>query len=210
MRYKKILTATALSAALVLTACNADAPEAKDDENANTANVTETAAENQPVKDNDAATDPAVEDDHGDMAHDASGEVPEGLKEAENPAYPVGTDIVSSADHMKGMEGAKGTVVGAYHSYVYEVSYRSTIDNAPVKNHKWVVHEEIEGAGDAPYQAGDEVTLTAKHMEGMEGAKATVDAVEESDVYMVDLTMPDGSTMRNHKWVTESELQKKE
>ncbi|MBR3217674.1 MAG: YdhK family protein, partial [Exiguobacterium sp.] len=54
---------------------------------------------------------------------------------------------------------------------------------------------------------GDEVVLAADHMEGMDGAEATIDTAEETTVYMVDYTTEDGEEVTNHKWVTESELE---
>lgn len=44
-------------------------------------------------------------------------------------------------------------------------------------------------------------------MNGMKGAKAEIDSVEKSTVYMVDYTpTTGGEVVENHKWVTESEL----
>jgi hypothetical protein len=44
-------------------------------------------------------------------------------------------------------------------------------------------------------------------MNGMEGAKAVIDSAEPTTVYMVDfLSKTDGQAVKNHKWVTESEL----
>ena len=44
-----------------------------------------------------------------------------------------------------------------------------------------------------------------EHMEGMQGAKATIASSTEETVYMVDYES-DGMTMTYHKWVVESEL----
>lgn len=142
---------------------------------------------------------------HAEMNHSGSGEVPEGLKEAENPTYPVGSQAIIHADHMPGMNGAKATIVGAYDTTVYTVSY-TTPKGEKVENHKWVIHEEIEEAGDEPFKPGDQVTLNADHMEGMDGATATIDSAEKTTVYMVDYISTDGEKVTNHKWVTESEL----
>ena len=76
----------------------------------------------------------------------------------------------------------------------------------PVTDHKWVVQEEIEDAGDARLADGTEVTLLAEHMEGMEGVKATIASSTDETVYMVDYET-DGMKMTNHKWVVESEIQ---
>lgn len=145
--------------------------------------------------------------DHSKMNHSEAGEVPEGLKEAENPTYKVGSQAVLETDHMKGMKGATATIVGAYDTEVYTVSYTPTTGGDRVENHKWVIHEEIENAGDSLFKQGEEVVLNADHMEGMEGATAIIDSVEETTVYMVDYTpTTGGEEVKNHKWVTESEL----
>ncbi|WP_286231581.1 YdhK family protein [Neobacillus mesonae] len=141
------------------------------------------------------------------MDHSGSGEVPEGLAMAENPSYPVGSKVIIHADHMPGMEGAEATVSGAFDTTVYSVTYTPTTGGKPVKNHKWVVHEEIKNAGDKPYKSGEEVVLNAEHMKGMKGAKATIDTAEQTTVYMVDYTdTKTGEKITKHMWVTESEL----
>lgn len=141
------------------------------------------------------------------MHHSSSGDVPEGLQEAENPTYEVGSKAIMSADHMKGMDGAEATIAGAYDTKAYAITYTRTDTGEEVKNHKWIIQEEIEGAGEAPYEAGDEVTVKADHMEGMDGATAVIDSALDTTVYMVDYTSTtDGQEVKNHKWVTESEL----
>ncbi|UKJ83959.1 YdhK family protein (plasmid) [Priestia megaterium] len=148
--------------------------------------------------------------DHSEMNHSTSGEVPEGLQEAKNPKYEVGSQAVINADHMEGMDGAKATIVGAYDTTVYTVSYTPTTGGEKVTNHKWVIQEELKDADGKTFKAGDEVTLEADHMEGMKGAKATIDSAEKTTVYMVDYTpTTGGEKVKNHKWVTESELSAK-
>lgn len=143
----------------------------------------------------------------GDMVHDDSGEIPEGLIEAEDPVYRVGDSAIMQVGHMDGMEGAEATIVGAFDTTAYEVSYDPTNGDARVENHQWVIHEEIMDAGENPFSVGDEVMLDAEHMEGMSGATATIDAVETTTVYMVTYTdAVTGETIENHKWVTEQEL----
>ncbi|OMF75972.1 YdhK family protein [Paenibacillus glucanolyticus] len=144
--------------------------------------------------------------DHGSMNHSGSGEVPEGLKEAENPTYPVGTQAIIESDHMPGMKGAKATMVGAYDTTVYTISYTPTNGGPEVKNHKWVIQEELKDAGKEPLQPDTEVVVNAGHMEGMEGAIAVIDSAQQTTVYMVDFTSTTGEEVKNHKWVTESEL----
>ncbi|HZG73701.1 MAG TPA: YdhK family protein [Chondromyces sp.] len=145
--------------------------------------------------------------DHSEMNHSSTGEVPEGLKEAENPTYEVGSQAMLETDHMKGMKGAEATIVGAYDTVAYVVSYTPTTGGERVENHKWVIHEEVKGAGEEKLAPGTEVTLAADHMEGMKGASAVIESAEETTVYMVDYTpTTGGEEVKNHKWVTENEL----
>jgi hypothetical protein len=143
----------------------------------------------------------------GDMVHDDSGVIPEGLMEAENPTYKVGDSVIMQAGHMEGMEGAEATIIGAFDTVAYEVSYDPTNGDPRVENHQWVIQEEIMDAGTDPLGVGSEVMLEAEHTEGMSGATATIDAAETTTVYMVDyIDTVTGETIKNHKWVTESEL----
>ena len=67
--------------------------------------------------------------------------------------------------------------------------------------------EEIAESTESAVEPGEEVTLEARHMEGMEGATATIDDAVTSTVYMVDYQPTDGGeVVRNHKWLTEEEL----
>lgn len=144
---------------------------------------------------------------HANMEHSGSGELPEGLKNEENPTYKVGSKAIITEDHMPGMDGAEATIVGAYDTVVYSLSYDPTNGGQRVENHKWVIHEELKDAGDQPLKAGDEAIIHTDHMEGMKGAKAVIDTAEQTTVYMVDFTPTDGSEkVTNHQWVTESEL----
>ncbi len=65
--------------------------------------------------------------------------------------------------------------------------------------------EGIEKAADPKFDVGDTVVLSADHMPGMKGAKATIDSSTDETVYMVDVKT-DEMEMTNHKWVTESEM----
>ncbi|MBD3919100.1 DUF1541 domain-containing protein [Paenibacillus sp. PR3] len=142
-----------------------------------------------------------------DMEHSSSDKLPAGLKEANNPKFKVGSQAVILDDHMPGMKGATATISGAFDTTVYTVSYVPTTGGEKVTNHKWVIQEEIMNAGEKPFDKGEEVTLMADHMEGMNGAKATIDTAEQTTVYMVDYTpTTGGEPVKNHKWVTESEL----
>lgn len=144
--------------------------------------------------------------EHSNMDMSGSGEVPENLKVAENPTFEVGSQAIIETDHMEGMKGAEATIVGAYDTTVYTVSYTPTTGGERVENHKWVIHEELGEPQSAPLEPGTEVVLTAEHMEGMEGATAEIDSAEETTVYMVNYTSTSGDKVTNHKWVTESEL----
>ncbi|WNQ13201.1 YdhK family protein [Paenibacillus aurantius] len=145
--------------------------------------------------------------EHSGMNHSGPAEVPAGLKAAQNPKYKVGSQAVIQADHMPGMKGATATIAGAYETVVYAVSYTPTNGGQPVKNHKWVIQQELKEAGDGALKPGAQVTLEADHMPGMKGAKGTIDSAESTTVYMVDYTPTTGGTpVKNHKWVTESEL----
>lgn len=147
--------------------------------------------------------------DHSSMNHTDMQEskLPAGMKEAVKPAYPKGEKVRINADHMAGMKGAEGTVAGAYDTTVYTVSYQPEDGGQPVKNHKWVIHEEIKNAGKKPFKKGEEVTLNADHMPGMMGAKATIDSATPTTVYMVNYTdQKTGKKVTNHKWVTQDEL----
>ncbi len=145
--------------------------------------------------------------DHSNMDKSGSDEVPEGLKEAENPTFEVGSKAIIELDHMKGMKGAEATIVGAYETTAYTITYTPKDGGEKVENHKWVIQEEIKDAGDETLKPGTEVTVEAAHMEGMDGTTAEIDSAEATTVYMVDYTpTTGGEEVKNHKWVTESEL----
>lgn len=209
---KEKLGAVLLSSALLLGACGT-AEDNGQSESTEPTTTTEETTDTETTQDTNEAEEKedSNEGGHGDMVHDESGEVPEGMKEAENPAYPVGSEVIIENDHMPGMKGAKGTVVGVFDTTAYEVTYDDTETGETVANHKWVVHEELENAQDEPYQAGDEVVLEASHMPGMKGATATVDSAEKTNMYMVTYTDTEtGEKIENHKWMSEDELSQAE
>ncbi|MFD2330112.1 DUF1541 domain-containing protein [Cohnella sp. GCM10020058] len=158
--------------------------------------------------DNTQASDSMGHSNMGqEMNHNGSSEVPAGLKEAANPKFPVGSQVIINADHMPGMNGATATIVGAFDTTVYAVSYKPTNDGPEVTNHKWVIHEELKDPGSSPLAKGSKVTLEADHMEGMKGAEATIDSAEQTTVYMLDyMPTTGGEPVKNHMWVVESEL----
>ncbi|PAF17265.1 YdhK family protein [Terribacillus saccharophilus] len=146
-------------------------------------------------------------DDTEHMQHDESGKLPEGLKEADDPEYPLGSKAIIQADHMEGMKGAEATIVGAYDTYAYEVTYTPTNGGKHVDHHRWVIQEELKEPDEHPLEPGIEATLKADHMEGMKGSTAIVEKVEDTTVYMVDYTSTaTGEEVKNHKWLTEEEL----
>lgn len=130
------------------------------------------------------------------------------LTKAESPKYEVGTKVIINTDHMEGMDGAEGTVSGVYDTTIYSVNYKSS-DGEEVKNHKWVIKEELEDSKRKDYVVGDEVILKNGHMSGMggEGMKAQIVEVVQGPVYMVDYKPTNGEKeVKNHQWVVESEL----
>ena len=142
---------------------------------------------------------------HEDMDHAGSPEVPDGLQHAEDPKYEVGSKAIITEGHMEGMKGAEATIVGAYDTNAYTVTFTPADGGEKVTSHKWVIQEEIEDAGEKLLEPGTKVTMDADHMKGMEGAEAVIEHGEKTTVYMVDFTA-DGEEVNNHKWVTESEL----
>ena len=145
-----------------------------------------------------------------EMNHSGSGEVPEELKISDNPTYKVGSQAILETDHMEGMQGAEATIVGAFDTVAYAISYTPTTGGERVTNHKWVIQEEIMDVGDKTLEAGTEVTIEADHMEGMDGATAEIDSSEQTTVYMIDYTPTSGGEkVINHKWVIERELSAK-
>lgn len=120
------------------------------------------------------------------MNHAESSDIPEGLKEANNPTYEVGSNAIITANHMKGVDGAEATIKGAYQTTAYVISYTPTSGGEKVDNHKWVIQEEIEEAGGGNLEEGMEVTITASHMEGTNGAKAIIESKNSTTVYLVD------------------------
>ncbi|URT68891.1 YdhK family protein [Cytobacillus firmus] len=192
---KSILFVLLTALLLLLGACsNANEENTENNESNETENTEETQGNMEGM-------------DHSNMDMSGSGEVPEGLEEAASPTHEVGSKAIIESDHMPGMKGAEATIAGAYNTTVYTISYTPTTGGERVEDHKWVIHEELEGAGDEPLEPGEEVTVNADHMEGMDGAAAEIDSAEQTTVYMVDFTTTtDGKEVKNHKWVTESEL----
>lgn len=80
---------------------------------------------------------------HEEMNHSSSAEVPEGLKEAENPAFKIGSQAIIRDGHMEGMKGAKAVIESAEQTTVYMIDYTPTNGGEKVTNHKWVTESEL-------------------------------------------------------------------
>ena len=66
---------------------------------------------------------------------------------------------------------------------------------------------DIEKAASPKYPVGTEVTLTADHMEGMDGAKATIVGAFDTYTYAVNFTpTTGGEPVEDHKWVVQEEI----
>lgn len=128
---------------------------------------------------------------------------------AKNPLYPVDAEVILAADHMPGMNVAIARISGAFDTTLYSITYTRSDTGEVIKDHKWVIHEEIAGYGVLPYNVGDTVTLLPGHISGMggEGVQAQVTEVVPGVAYMVDFTPTYGSDpVVNHQWVSEAEL----
>ena len=189
-----LVIAGALTTGLLLSGCSSTSEESTSSTTSETSAATSAADHGE-----------TTSDSHHDMDHPADGgPVPANMVEAENPTYPVGTEVKLTADHMAGMDGEIATIVGAYDTYTYSVSFVPTTGGPEITDHRWVVQEELKDAGNDRLADGTEVTITANHMTGMDGAAATIDYSTDETVYVVDYEA-DGMLMTNHKWVTESE-----
>lgn len=101
------------------------------------------------------------------------------------------------------------------------VGCASESDDAPAEHADHAVHSEhehpadggpapagIAEATDPTYPVGTEVTLTADHMPGMDGATATISGAFDTTAYAVSYTPTDGGDpVTNHKWVVQEELE---
>lgn len=208
---KKLFVIFGITTALVLAGCddtNKPVTTTPANETNNTAINDQAAVVNDAVNDkvnntvNNAAND-------ANMDHSSSGELPSNLKKADNPKYPVGSKATIKTDHMAGMNGAEATIVGAFDTVAYAVTYTPTTGGDKVEDHKWIIHEEIVDAKDSAYKKGDKVMTSADHMNGMANAEVTIDSVKPTTVYMVDYKdTKTGEPVNNHQWVTEDELSK--
>jgi len=204
-----LLTVGAVSSALVLSGCTVD--EDSDQSSEDTTSATTTASQRSSssetsVSESSGPSDSQDNDVHQGMNHSMDGGgAPEGITIDAHPTYPVGRAVTLTADHMKGMKGAKATIAGAFSTYTYEVDYTPTDGGKPVKNHKWVVQQEIQDAGTQRIPNGTKVTVEADHMKGMKGAAGKIVSSTDQTVYMVNYEA-DGMKVTNHKWVVEDEI----
>ncbi|MGK4188302.1 YdhK family protein [Rothia koreensis] len=167
-----------------------------------------TACSSANTDDSSSASPSASASSSGNMdgMHDMDGgPAPAGLASAENPRFPVGSHVILTADHMSGMKDAEAEITGAFATNTYAVDYQPTDGGSMVKDHKWVVQQELQDAGSERLPDGTPVTIEADHMKGMAGAKGNIASSTDQTVYMVTYTS-DGMTMTNHKWVVEDEL----
>ncbi|MCF1686064.1 YdhK family protein [Tetragenococcus halophilus] len=142
---------------------------------------------------------------HMHMQHVESGDLPENIKEVENPKYPVGTTVELLTDHMSDILHAKAIVDGVYDTTVYSVTYSDTNTNDQIADHKWVVDGEVIYNGSV--DVDDQVTILDKLMDGMQGATATIERITTEPVYMIDYYSSDhGRWVKNHQWIVESAL----
>ncbi|HWL26375.1 MAG TPA: DUF1541 domain-containing protein [Ureibacillus sp.] len=134
-------------------------------------------------------------------------EIPEGIKEAENPKFKVGDQVIINAEHEEDMKGSQGEILGAYDTIVYSVSFTPTTGDYREENHKWVVQEELQGLDEEMLAPGSEVIIDTDQEEGMQGAEGEIDTAEKTIVYMVQYVDADGTMYQ--KWFKESELSAK-
>lgn len=140
---RKILIMGMLSLALafILSACGGGNEETSPEENTD-ANTEESLEVDQP-EDTNTNTDESTEMDHSNMNHSGSGDVPENLKESENPTYVVGSKAIIQEGHMEGMEGVTAVIDSAEETTIYMIDFTPTTGGEKVKNHKWVTESEL-------------------------------------------------------------------
>lgn len=206
---KRLLFITAVLSIFSLSACG-------NDNNFSTENERDPArhlhSDEVEVTNNQADGDKIIGDNmdgregHADITHSTWWKIPEGLKEAKNPKFKVGDKVIINAAHNDDMQGSEGTIVGAYETTVYSISYESTDDREPKENEKWFVREEIAPLGEKKLDVGSKVIIETNREEGMLGAEGVIDTVEETVVYMVDYIDKEGQLVKNYQWLKESEL----
>lgn len=70
------------------------------------------------------------------------------------------------------------------------------------------VPDALETAADPSYEVGSQAIIESDHMEGMQGAEATIDGTYNTTVYTVSYTPTNGGEpVEDHKWVIHEELE---
>lgn len=130
-------------------------------------------------------------------------------KAADKPTFAIGSQVIINSAHTKGMKDAKATVVGAFDTVAYSVSYISTAGNQQVTDYKWLVNEELVDENDVAFAVGDKVVTSAAHDPGMKNAEVTIETVRPTTVYVVDYVDTENSKkINNYRWLIEDELSK--
>lgn len=70
----------------------------------------------------------------------------EEIKKFSKKPYEPGTDVILEAEHMAGMLGATAQIDSAEQTTVYMIDFMPTTGGEKVKNHKWVIEEELSAA----------------------------------------------------------------
>lgn len=130
-------------------------------------------------------------------------------KAAAKPTFPIGSNVIINSAHATGMKGAKATVVGAFDTVAYSVSYTPTTGGAKVTDYKWLVNEELVDKNDVAFAVGDKVVTSASHQPGMKDAEVTIETIRPTTAYAVDYVDTDNSKkINNYRWLIEEELSK--
>lgn len=128
------------------------------------------------------------------------------LKMDKNAKYKDNAKVTVKADHMAGMKNAKGMVVHAYDTPLYEVQYKNTQSGKEVMHHKWLVKSDFKDS-DKKDKKGDTITITTDHMPGIKNAKGKIIKVHKGPTYEINYTNTEtGKSVMNHKWITQDEL----
>src|SRR4051794_14418023 len=96
---KLLIGMVSLVLMFMLAACSNNSNDKSKDKNSNSKH------ENMKMDNKNSKMDKNM--DMGNMEHSGSGEVPKGLKKAENPTYKVGSQAMVKSEHMEGMNGAE-------------------------------------------------------------------------------------------------------
>lgn len=127
-------------------------------------------------------------------------------KTAANPTFPIGSKVIIKSEHSKGMKDAKATVVKAYDTIAYSVSYTPK-EGAAVKDSQWIVNEEIIDDNDVAFEVGDIVRTTASHKPDAHGVDLTIESVRPTTAYVVDYVDTNTNKKISHyQWVIEDEM----